>query len=95
VAPPSVHQFRLRDAHSDRLGNSDHPIERLNGDCDFTLLSREGAGTQPRADQGFVAAHRGLDEATTAVAGCLLPSHSALLGNGADVTVALTLRIAG
>ena len=34
--------FRLRDADGDRLGDSDHPIERLNGNCDFCLLSCEG-----------------------------------------------------
>jgi hypothetical protein len=27
----ACHLFRLRDADGDRLGDSDHPIERLNG----------------------------------------------------------------
>ena len=53
--------FRLRDADGDRLGDSDHPIERLDADCDFSLLSRERAGTQARADDALVAADRGLD----------------------------------
>ena len=91
----ACHLFRLRDADGDRLGNSDHPIERLNGDCDFSLLSCECAGTQARADDALVAADRGLDEATTAVVGCLLPSDPALLRNGADVTVALTRSLVG
>ena len=42
----ACHLFRLRDADGDRLGDSDHQIERPNGDCDFSLLSCERAGTQ-------------------------------------------------
>jgi hypothetical protein len=77
------------------LAISDHPIERRNGDGDFSLLSCEGTGTQARTDGLFVAADRGLDEATTAVTGCLLPNHPALLRNRADVAVALTRSVAG
>src|SRR4051812_46898076 len=89
----ACHLFRLRDADGDRLCDSGHPIERLNGDCDFSLLSCERAGTQARTDDALVAADRGLDETTTAVAGCLLSSHPTLLRNGADMAVALTRSV--
>ena len=77
------------------LATSGSPIERLNGDCDFSLLSGEHSGTQARTDDPFILADRSLDEATTAVAGRLLPSHPALLGDGANVTVALPLHVTG
>jgi hypothetical protein len=93
TASPS-NLFRLHDADGDRLGNLDHSIKRFNGDRDFSLLSCEVAGTQARADDAFVATDRRLDETTTAVAGCLLPSHPAFLRNGADVAVALTRSLA-
>jgi hypothetical protein len=56
------------------------------------LLVAELAGTQLWADRRLVAANGGFDQAAAAVAGGLLPSHPALLGDQLDVAVALARR---
>jgi len=48
----------LGDLDGEGLCRSDHPVQHRDGDGDLTLLCRQAAGAQLRADQVFVARHR-------------------------------------
>jgi hypothetical protein len=81
------------DASGNRLRSPDHAVERLGGRGDSTLLGRQEAGAQLRADNRLVSADRGVRETAPAVAGCLLPGHAALRDDEPDVAIVLALRL--
>jgi hypothetical protein len=60
---------------------------------DLALLSNQGASSQLRSDQMLVSTDRCFDQAASAITGCPLPTHAALLRNKLDVLVALALWV--
>ena len=82
--------LRRRHRMSDGVGpcGIEHVIENSGADDGFAASRRIAAGSHAIADEGLVAAHRGLDQRTFAVSGDLLPAESAQLGDRQQVGVA-------
>src|SRR5215469_3519262 len=81
------------DTNGERLGDTDHAVQRLDCDRDFTFLSSQVASPQLRSNQMLVSTDCGFHEVASAVTSRPLPTHTALLRDKLDVLVALALRI--
>ncbi len=64
-------------SNRDRLGGSDHPIQRLDADGHLSHLGLVITGTQVVSDDRFVTAERRLDQRSTAIVGGFLPGYAA------------------
>jgi len=75
-------------SNRDRLGGSDHAIQRLDADGDFRHLGMVITGTQAVSDDRFVLAERRLNQRSTAIVGGFLPGHAAVILDHLDMPIA-------
>jgi len=77
----------------DWLGDADHLVEGADGDGDLTFLTGGRSCFELRTDDVFVATDRRFHDAASAIPIGLLPSHSSVLSNVSDVTIANGLDV--
>ncbi len=80
------------DADGARASEVQHAVEDMDGDLDLGRPASVGVRAQCVADHPLQPRHGRLGPGTLGVAGGRLPSHAAVLGDGAKVAVALRGR---
>jgi hypothetical protein len=66
-----------------------HPVQRVASNLCFDLLTGQSPGEESPSNDGFVPIHRGLNEASPAVARTALPADATILLDGCNMLIAL------